>query len=693
MINYRNIIATIVLLSSFLLASSQVGKKLGAKEYISSGYYKKAIEVNEDEKDSLFMYANKGLSYLKLHAYKKAYQNFNNVSSRINQLPNEYKIAYFETLRVLEENQKAENLIDQLGEEYNNNYEGFIKYPQEKHKNAQFSELEKVNVDFGAYFMGLSANNDELIITKAEDNVYDIYKWSRKDNSSKRIFNKISNVKYRANPSFLDDNKFFYVKSTQPKNKIFQGKKSNKSNPLKLYFFDGSKEESIEEINNGFYNVVTPFYWKDRDILFFSANQENEDFDIYYVTRKNQSWSKPIKIDQVNSPFDEVYPFLHENKLYFSSKGHNNLGGLDVFSIAFEETGGGITFESSVVNLGEPLNSSYDDFSLVWLDENQGFVASNRSSNGKDELFEFSYTKTLKLKGLVVNTSNKPVEANIEIASPEDKAEEILKTGKLGSFEYPFDLNKKIALIVRSSGYQDQNISFDSLLNLIKDQDTLVKIKVTLNKLFSGKIIDFITGNVIPNVTILITENQSGKKDTITTNDEGEWSYPFDESNSYEIELISKNHDKKTFKVSSSSDNTDLFSLLEDLEEVKLLSRTNKGDVITINNIYFDFSSASIRKDSYQILDNLSEFLKTKKDVKILIGAHTDCEGSDESNLYLSKERARNCQYYLVRKGISKRRLQRKGYGEKYILNGCTKPGQCTEKENEINRRIELKII
>lgn len=78
---------------------------------------------------------------------------------------------------------------------------------------------------------------------------------------------------------------------------------------------------------------------------------------------------------------------------------------------------------------------------------------------------------------------------------------------------------------------------------------------------------------------------------------------------------------------------------------------------------------------------------------KIELSAHTDAVGKDSFNMELSQSRAERCKAYLVKNGIKSSRIIPKGYGETKILNGCIKWNQCSEEENQVNRRVEIKVL
>ena len=74
-------------------------------------------------------------------------------------------------------------------------------------------------------------------------------------------------------------------------------------------------------------------------------------------------WSDPINIGpMVNTPGDEMFPFLHtDGVVYFASTGHIGMGGLDIYKTSKDENGA----YKLPVNLKSPINSSADDFSMI----------------------------------------------------------------------------------------------------------------------------------------------------------------------------------------------------------------------------------------------------------------------------------------------------------------------------------------
>lgn len=130
---------------------------------------------------------------------------------------------------------------------------------------------------------------------------------------------------------------------------------------------------------------------------------------------------------------------------------------------------------------------------------------------------------------------------------------------------------------------------------------------------------------------------------------------------------------------------------LKGYEEVSrdlFITPLEEGQTIRLNNIFFDFNKADLKKESFQELDRIIKLLQSHKTLVIEVSGHTDNVGDDAYNQKLSQQRADAVKNYLLQKGIEATRLGSKGYGE-------TKPlvGNTTDKERSTNRRVEFTVV
>lgn len=110
-------------------------------------------------------------------------------------------------------------------------------------------------------------------------------------------------------------------------------------------------------------------------------------------------------------------------------------------------------------------------------------------------------------------------------------------------------------------------------------------------------------------------------------------------------------------------------------------------------NIYFDLGKADVRPDAAKELDKLINLMKENPEWKVDMSFHTDSRSNDAYNLKLSQRRAASTLAYFLSKGIDKKRLTAKGYGETKLINRCANGVNCTEAEHQANRRTEFVIF
>ncbi|MBT8230800.1 MAG: OmpA family protein [Bacteroidia bacterium] len=123
------------------------------------------------------------------------------------------------------------------------------------------------------------------------------------------------------------------------------------------------------------------------------------------------------------------------------------------------------------------------------------------------------------------------------------------------------------------------------------------------------------------------------------------------------------------------------------------MEKAFKGQKLEINNLYYDFARWHLRDESRDELDKVLTMMKDNPGFIVELGSHTDSRGSSKSNRILSDKRARSAVSYLINKGLDKKRIVAKGYGEEVIINHCKNNVDCAEEEHQVNRRTELKII
>ncbi len=114
----------------------------------------------------------------------------------------------------------------------------------------------------------------------------------------------------------------------------------------------------------------------------------------------------------------------------------------------------------------------------------------------------------------------------------------------------------------------------------------------------------------------------------------------------------------------------------------------SKGQIITLDKVYFEADSTALSYTSIPIIQDLYQFLKGNPTVKIEVGGHTNNIPEDSYCNQLSTQRAQSVANYLIQKGISSQRVQYRGYGKNQpIATNDSKEGR------RRNQRVEIKIL
>ncbi|MFT5984108.1 MAG: outer membrane protein OmpA-like peptidoglycan-associated protein [Ulvibacter sp.] len=110
-------------------------------------------------------------------------------------------------------------------------------------------------------------------------------------------------------------------------------------------------------------------------------------------------------------------------------------------------------------------------------------------------------------------------------------------------------------------------------------------------------------------------------------------------------------------------------------------------------HIYYDFDQSYLRDEAQPEINKLCKMMTENSDLIIEIASHTDSRGSFRYNRSLSQRRAESVVRALMDCGIAEERLVARGYGEKKNVNNCANRIPCSEREHQMNRRTEFRII
>ncbi len=207
------------------------------------------------------------------------------------------------------------------------------------------------------------------------------------------------------------------------------------------------------------WSVGDPFLSATGDTLYFTSDMPGGKggTDIYFVVRQTDgAWSDAINMGEgVNTSGDERFPGTDgRGDFYFSSDGHLGMGGLDVYKL--EKSGR----QPKAINLGYPFNSPYDDFSIRFDKELEGYMASNRIGGaGADDIYWFNLNKVVQidLEGGVYNEKTKlPVTgAKVTLTPAGDEANAVtINAGSDGKFKFNLAENTDYTIAAEQTGFR-----------------------------------------------------------------------------------------------------------------------------------------------------------------------------------------------------------------------------------------------
>lgn len=398
-----------------------------------------------------------------------------------------------------------------------------------------------------------------------------------------------------------------------------------------------SKPEALsKEINTKFHEPSASFA-PDGRTMYFVSNKEDDNFgfhDIYKATLdEDGEWGNPQNLGPViNTPYEEESVFIHPDgrTLYFSSQGHNSMGGYDIFKSVMDENGNW----SEPENIGYPINTpNHDLFFVLAGNGKRGYFSSSKEGGyGFQDIYVINFI------------TEKPL-----IQSNEDNL--------LASITQPM----REQVIERE--IYDESTRLTILKGLVYDSITKVPLQAKI------EIVDNSTGTVIG---------------TFETNSEtGRFLVPLPSGKNYGIAVKSDGYlfHSENFDIPATQGYQEIY------KEVPLL-KIEPGARIVLRNVFFDTAKYNLRDESKTELNRLIELLNQYPQMRIEISGHTDNRASLEYNITLSKNRAKSVVNYLIEYGIDASRLEYEGYAyNQPIATNDTPEGR------QLNRRVEFKIL
>lgn len=480
----------------------------------------------------------------------------------------------------------------------------FVVMRLEDHINTADAEIAPVMVNNDSMLL-FAAKSQNSTKRKEQYNIfystYDAQGWSKPQGYT----NEEVRLSGGTSLQLLNDGSTLFFNSVKKRSDIFYIDKDSE---------EWSSMNSLARKINKYGNDVTFYITDDMDYIIFASNRYTNygDMDLFESYRIDENnWAKPIPLNiEVNSPYDELSPYLSEDedRLFFSSKGHESLGGFDVFVSEFQEKD---STWSKAVNLGYPINSVEDDlYFQIASDEKTGFLSSNRyDSKGSMDLY-FFYIPEVEVEGTIAWDDKLPVEgATISFKSKEDDlSSQVRKSDGLGEYNTILSAGQTYDVVINYEGKEFHH----SELNIPTSR---VKLE-SLNKNY-------------------VLTKEKAEEDLALKR----------------LQLLSE-----------------IIAKLE-FPDIDHIHEDHRSEYPILNSyVYFGFDQDAIVGDSEVTLSVYSEVLKTHDDLVVDIEGHADHIGTEEYNLDLSMRRSQHVVDYFLSHGISESRLRSSHHGESKLF-------------------------
>jgi outer membrane protein OmpA-like peptidoglycan-associated protein len=641
--------------------SIEAGEKfyaMGASRYyMATPYFLSAEKFNPDNDQLNYWIGVCMLSHnsaLKIQAFpylEKAYKLNPNVAPDIHyQLGRAYHLSmkwenakqeYTTYLQTLDQTKNADQIADTKKKiEECNNGEELVQHPTR----VFIDNLgPNINTHYPEYSPIISADESEIIFTSKRPNttggkidedggeyMEDLYISFFKNGAWEPATDMgapINTDENDATAGISNDGQTLYV---------YRGTNGGDIYEAHLQGITWTKPERMSNKINTPYHETSVSLSPDEKILYFVSDKPGGygDKDIYKSTLDAKGkWGDAQNLGPViNTQYAEEGVAMQADgkTLYFSSQGHNSMGGYDIFKSVCEN---GIW--SNPENLGYPINTPDDDvFFSISASGKHGYYSSVRPDGyGENDLYMITFLGP-----------EKPVVQSNEddlLAGSKNEVADVMMTAAVAVTAPKITLLKGI--ITDSMTHKPLQASIE----LVDNKKNVVIASFQSNST---------TGKYLVSLPAGINYGIAVKTDGYLF-----YSANFNIPDTANYIVVEKN---------------------------VALQPINIGDRIVLRNVFFDFDKATLRDESTAELDRLTKLLTTYSTLQIEISGYTDNKGSAEHNQKLSEARAKSVVDYLVAHGIAQTRLTSKGYGmDDPIATNETDEGR------QLNRRTEFKIV
>lgn len=497
----------ILLLLQGILVNGQENSK--GDNYFFEYAYKDAIKEYTKEKEKKILtnqqYLNLADSYYKTGAFKEAGLIYKDIYAKDSTLANTYVNRLLLTVRKLDSIETFDYFLEKSESFFTNELEENAAFNFEIIEDNKNEELDFFI--FNCYLNSPQADfspafyiDGELMFTSARSqgkkgkiyapsgesylNIFSGKIQPDGDVTIPKLFSKIPKSSYhKATPFYIEElESIIYMLSNADGDDLLYSKKGKNTLAIGSVSKKGTFQYLLRDLSTSFYY---PFYEAKTKKLYFAANFEGGfgGTDIYYVhTNDGRIMSSPVNLGpRINTPGNEIAPFIYDGSMYFSSDIFYGFGGMDIYTSNLQED----ESFSIPVNLGVGINSTADDFGFIIKDYKEGgllgYFSSNREGGkGNDDIYGFKVNakpgiKTLMVKGVVTNPSygREISDVRVKLLDEENNVLKGYTTSTKGEYRIEVPWRTGFKIEASKSGYgtfvQNYDIKEDSIFTGVVD--------------------------------------------------------------------------------------------------------------------------------------------------------------------------------------------------------------------------------
>lgn len=432
-------------------------------------------------------------------------------------------------------------------------------------------------------------------------------------------------------------------------------------------------------VNNeypNFVNAVTSSTPDGKSVVLILGNQYKEkgkmSGGVSISNKVNGAWTtpQPLKIKNDYNFSDRANYYLANTRtaLLMSVEREDSNGGRDLY-VSFMEHD---SLWSEPLNLGAVVNTAGDETAPFLAPDNQTMYFSSNGFSGYG--------------GADVYMSKRLDDTWTKWSEPKNMGPDI--NGKTDDLFFNIPTTSEYAYYSRGVTTDNSDI-FRAKLPFYKAPELFVIVK--------GKLVDEKTGKPI-GAKIIYERLPDGKQIGMAQSDPqtGLYEFTLPAGELYSVRAEAENHLSRTQnldlrevkKVQTLDQQNFVMTPQEKTLEDITVTPIEPAAKIVLNSIFFEFSKAVLKPESFPELDRLVKLLNEKPQMEVEVAGHTDTSGPDTFNMLLSQFRAQAVAKYLTGKGIAESRITVSFFGE-------TKPAVSNDtREGRIkNRRVEFIIL